>query len=50
MDAGAVALLFGLVAVGMIFTTPEPWLKAAGGLLLVATSLLIAIDLLLLSR
>jgi hypothetical protein len=34
---GALALLFGLIAVGLITLTPVAWLKAAGGLLVALT-------------
>lgn len=37
MDHGIITLLFGLAAVGLIWAAPMVWLKAAGGLLLIAT-------------
>jgi cytochrome c biogenesis protein CcdA len=39
-DSGLSALLFGLVAAGIIWITPRDWLKAAGGLLVLATGVL----------
>jgi hypothetical protein len=41
---GALALVFGLVAVGLITLTPLPWLKAGGGFLLVLTLIFILTD------
>lgn len=43
-DAGAAALLFGLVAVGLIYVMPHAWRRAAAGLLIVATVLTAALQ------
>lgn len=39
IDSGAAGLLFGLVAVGMIYAMPLGWRRFAGGLLVLATLL-----------
>ncbi len=44
MDAGTAALIAGLLAVGGIALIPIGWRKAAGGLLIAATLVLIATD------
>lgn len=44
MDAGVIALIAGLVAVGLIAIVPMAWKKAAGGLLIVLTVVFIVTD------
>lgn len=44
MDAGVIALLFGLAAVGIIAAIPRDWMKAGGGLLILVTVILILIS------
>ncbi len=44
MDAGTAALIAGLLAVGGVACIPAGWRKAAGGLLIAATIILIATD------
>lgn len=46
MDEAALALVFGLLAYAVIEATPPDWLRAAGGLLLVVTVLLTALQIL----
>ncbi len=44
MDHGIYALIFGLVAMGLICAAPAGWLKAAGGALIVVTIVIIISD------
>ncbi len=46
MDAGAAALVLGLVAVGTAFALPMAWRRAAGGLLVLLTLAVTALQLL----
>ena len=44
MDAGAAALIFGLIAVMGFAAIPESWRKAGGGLLIALTIAVISLD------
>ena len=46
MDEAVLALAFGLIAYAVIESTPPGWMRAAGGLLIVVTVLLTALQLL----
>jgi hypothetical protein len=50
VEAGVFALLFGLAAAAVLRYIPVPWLRVAGGALILLTILVIIADVLRLAR